>query len=449
MTDNRLLLVNPPFPRKVAGFPLQMLYLASAVRDANISVDVLDLDIEPDEQRESILEQKLREYMPTHVGVTAYSPNYPESLDIMRQVKEINPRVIVISGGPHQIAVGAITQRPEFIDHIVTDTFGQNKLLKFLGSNFVVKDIAGLFPAFDLLKQSKQYSFDSGLFNGETMTQLFSATGCSQGCNFCSAQIGYNPLPNLNVIQQLEKLVGIGYRAIFFNDPNFTDTSKKNLEDRSTQNGQYQRVINLMDEFIKAGIPDKLKCGCQTKASLVTPQVLEKMAQAGCRYITYSLETVNEEALRAMKKGLLPNKVQNAVETTKKLGMKVGLYVMLGSYQDDKGTFIPEVDLETTSSTLDFVEKNLRPNYLSISILANYPMFDRIRHGQRLHMHLDYANQRYSRDPIWLNFDEGWGAFHPTVNEEHAQKYLKQLEIRKAEKPHIWNPDIAGAIRRF
>jgi len=37
MTSERLLLINPPFPRKVAGVPLQLLYLAAATKNAGMT----------------------------------------------------------------------------------------------------------------------------------------------------------------------------------------------------------------------------------------------------------------------------------------------------------------------------------------------------------------------------------------------------------------------------
>lgn len=449
---NRLLLINPPFPRKVAGVPLQLLYLAAAVKEANIPVEILDLDIEPDKQRGLVLEQSLNDFKPTHVGVTAYSPNYPESLNIMKYVKQINPRITTISGGPHQIAVGDIKPKPESIDYIVADTFGENNLLKILGIERTISRET-IFPAFELLRDSPQYNFDSELFGDRKMTQILTATGCSQTCNFCSAQNEYKPFTSDAVVNQLRRVRDLGYEAVFFNDPNFTNPSRGVSEDSGLSQIQglaksqgvpenYNRVIGLMNFLIESGISNELVWGCQTKASMVNPLVLDWMSDAGCKYITYALETVDDKALKEMHKGITVSHVDKAIELSRKRGIKIGLYVMFGNNSD------PERDFELTQMTLDHVER-VRPNYLSISILANYPMKDRENPKQRLHMHLDYANQKYSREPIWLNFDEGWGAFHPNTSIEQAQRYLRELERRKSEKPNIWNPDIAGAIRRF
>ena len=436
MTSSKLLLINPPFPRKVAGVPLQLLYLAAAVKDAGSEVRLLDLDIEPDEKRMSILEQRLRDYRPTHVGVTAYSPNYPESLDIMRAVKEVNPSITVISGGPHQIIVGDITPKPEFIDHVVAETFGETALSEILGLERRILDRSTLFPAFELLKDSPRYHFDSELFEGRRMTQIITATGCNQRCNFCSAQLEYTPFENKVVLRQLKQVVDLGYQALFFNDPNFTNPF------RGTTSDIYSRVKSLMQAIVESGLSQELIWGCQTKASMVNPSILDAMTEAGCRYITFALENIDAASLNDMVKGITPKIVKRAIELSRERGIKTGLYVMFGTNPNQ------EKDFGIACQTLDFVE-HLRPDYLSISVLAQYPMFDRSRHGERLHMELDYANKRYSREPVWLAFDEGWGAYHPYTTTKQAQRYLIEIERRKSLKPNIWDPNVKGAIRRF
>jgi radical SAM superfamily enzyme YgiQ (UPF0313 family) len=447
----KLLLINPPFPRKVSGVPLQLLYLASAVREGGIDVQLLDLDIAPDGQRESSLDDRLRDFRPTHVGVTAYSPNYPESLDIMQRVKDTNPLITVISGGPHQTAVGAISKKPDCIDHVVTSSFGENDLLEIMGSERRVLNRATLFPAYDLLESSSQYSFDSSLFNGKKMTQVLTATGCNQTCNFCSAQQEYTPFSNEIVVGQLQKVIELGYSALFFNDPNFTNPSKgtagegliniQGLKNAGVSQN-YNRVLSLMQAFTYAKISSSLEWGCQTKASLVNPFVLDAMANAGCTYITFALEATDDSILKDMRKGITTKHVDDAISMCKERGIRTGLYVMFGQSSNE------EADMQSAVTTLDHVER-LHPNYLSISVLANYPMIDRMDKTKRLHTHLDYAKKKYSRESVWLNFDEGWGAFHPNNSVEQAQRYLSELDRRKAANPAVWDSSRPGAIRRF
>ncbi|MBS3096500.1 cobalamin-dependent protein [Candidatus Woesearchaeota archaeon] len=437
MTSERLLLINPPFPRKVAGVPLQLLYLAAATKNAGIETQLLDLDVEEESSRESILEKTLKDYKPTHVGVTSYSPNYPESLDILKTIKRTNPSIVTISGGPHEIAMNGYGRTSEFIDHRITSTFGENDLLQLLGLEKRISNRETLFPAFELIKDHPQYQFDSELFGGRRMTQILTATGCNQKCDFCSAQQEYIPFRKDTVAVQLEKLIDLGYKAVFFNDPNFTNPYREKSLQPVENSDVYRRIKDLMCGLIDLGINQELVWGCQTKATMVNPELLDLMADAGNRYITYALENVDKVSLIEMVKGITPEKVQRAIDLSKERGIKTGLYVMLGTKKDK------EEDFEVAQKTLDFVEV-LQPNYLSISILANYPMLDRSKPGERKHMQLDYANQRYSREPIWLGFDEGWGAYHPNTDVQQATRYKQEIDKRTIEKPNIWNK-----IRRF
>lgn len=421
MTNITLLLINPPFPRKVAGVPLQLLYLAAAVKYAGADVQVLDLDTEIKEKTEEILVQRLKDYQPTHVGVTAYSPSYPESLDIMRKVKEVNPSIIVISGGPHHAAMKNILPNHKFIDHIVSEPFGENALLQILGLKTRVADRTTLFPAFELLKDNPKHQFDSELFKGRRMAQILTATGCNQMCSFCSAHNIYNPFSNAIVINHLKRLIELGYNAVFFNDPNFTNSTKRG----------YKRIKELMDALINHGIDEKLIWGCQTKASMINPELLDLMYKGGCRYIIYAIENTDYGSLKEMRKGITPKIVQRAINWAKDRCMKTGLYVMFGTNPDR------EEDFEIAKDTLDYVEI-LQPDYISISILANYPMIDRRNTEQRIHMQLDYATNKYNREPVWLFFDEGWGAFHPFCDAQQAARYKREIESRTAAKPQIW-----------
>lgn len=436
MKERKLLLINPPFPRKVASVPLQLLYLAAAVKNEDVDVQILDLDTEPDDKRESILEQVLIDYTPTHVGVTAYSPNYPESLAIMRKVKEIHSSITVVSGGPHQIAVGDLSPKPNFIDNIVTDTFGEQHLLRLLGIEKKPLARQNFLPAYELLKHSQQYEFDAELFEGRRMTQILTATGCNQGCSFCSAPIVYAPFENEIVVGMLKQVVDLGYEALFINDPNFTNPF------RGTSTDIYGRVKSLMRDIRAAELQKSLIWGCQTKASMVNSSVLDAMAESGCRYITFALENIDGDSLKEMVKGITPQMVKRAISLSRERDIKTGLYVMFGTNPDT------EKDFRLAQDTLDFVEE-LKPNYLSISILANYPMWDRNKHGQRLHTNLDYANQKFSRTENYKKFDEGWGAFHPYTTDDQVQRYLTELERRRDLRPHIWNPNLRGTIRRF
>lgn len=423
----KLLLVNPTYPRKVAGSPLQLLYLASALKDSDIETVLLDLNIKQDPEIE--LDNLLKNFKPTHVGVTSYSPNYPESLSVFDAVKRYDSRIITISGGPHEIATNGQGKNFDGIDYVVTDTFGENVLRRLLGVKEKLNRTA-LFPAYELLEDNINYQFGNKFLEGRKIAQILTATGCDQKCSFCSAQQRYSPFSEDIVISQLKEILDRGYEAVFFNDPNFT-----NPFDVKEQ-GKYGRTISLNKRLVTEGINQRLKYGIQTKATLVTPDLLDVMRKGGLGYVCYALENIDQKSLKDMRKGVTPKRVSQAINWSKERGIDTGLYVMFGTKVNERE------DLQVLEQTLDYIEE-IRPDWLSISVLAYYPMKDRMT-GFPLHQELDYANERFSRESVWLNFDEGWGAFHPNCDSARAQKYLQAIQQREVNNPEIW-----ANIKRF
>ena len=184
------------------------------------------------------------------------------------------------------------------------------------------------------------------------------------------------------------------------------------------------------------GINNQLYYGIQTKATMVTPELLDVMQEGGLRYVCYALENIDQSSLKDMRKGVTPKRVQQAINWSKGRGIDTGLYVMFGTKVDENE------DMNVVEQTLDYIE-DVRPGWISISVLAHYPMKDRITR-QPLHQNLNYANERYSRGKVWLNFDEGWGAFHPNCNDARAQKYLQAIQQREIANPGLW-----ANIKRF
>ena len=162
------------------------------------------------------------------------------------------------------------------------------------------------------------------------MTQILTATGCNMGCTFCSSQQEYSPFGNQVVIGQLRRVLNLGYKAVFINDPNFTnpfaDPDDSNSKDSPHQ---YDRVLGLMKDIEKSQLNQELIWGCQTRADLVTPEVLDSMKSAGCTYITYALETTDRASLQEQHKASTPEKVQKALSWSKERGIKTGCMMRL------------------------------------------------------------------------------------------------------------------------
>jgi anaerobic magnesium-protoporphyrin IX monomethyl ester cyclase len=397
----KLLLVNPYFPRQIMGqTPLNLAYLAAAV-EPYVPVEIIDLNV----QSLEALESALREWQPTHIGMSVYTPNNISSMKLLEEIHSEYPDIITIVGGPHEVFRGQITKKLfPWIDHIVTDRKGENTLVEIMTGENKSIDWKALFPAYHLLDMSEEsYQFDSHLFGGKRMIQYMSSRGCNMGCGFCSSD-GYTALDNEVVIDHLHRIVEMGYTALFFNDVNFVSNPK--------------RIADLMHLMIRSGL--KLEWGCQTAlVEGVTYELLQLMRDAGCSYIAFSVENVSPLALRKLGKRIDPESVMAKAKFAKSIGIKLGAYVMFGVHENE------DADLCWAKRTLDRVEE-IGPDYVSYSVLADYPSANPL---------LPYETEEYGIEEIWNFFDEG-KAFHPYCSLQHAERLRDEILRRHDEWPN-------------
>jgi len=402
----RLLLINPFFERLNAGqLPLNLAYLAAAV-EKHAEVQLIDLNVSPN----NVLEKKLIDFKPTHVGITSYTPNNIETKEILFKLHEQHPDIITISGGPQEVYRGELTKlHHPWIDHVVTQRNAEQELLRIICGQEIEMDWKMLFPAYHLLNMDdKSYRFDDALFKGKRMLTYMSGRGCNMSCNFCPSD-NYVPLATGTVVEHLKRIIDMGYNALFFNDLNFA--------------GNPGRTLELMNAITREQIEKSLEWGCQTTATSNLPDnLIWRMPEAGCTYTSFSIENVSLDALKRLHKRISPEVVAQKCKVAKDAGMKIGLYAMFGVHPDEK------IDFEWAKKTLDQIAK-IMPDYISYSILADY-------RG----MTLNYETGRYGVEDVWKFFDEG-SAFHPFCSVEHAQ--CLQGEILKRH-----NEDLK-TIKRF
>jgi len=387
---NKTLLINPDFVRKIDGqTPLNLAYLAAAIEKYS-EVKIIDLNIES----ENSLDKLLTEFKPTHVGVTRYTPNNIDSLNLLKRIHKQDPSIITITGGPHERFRGSITKEQNpWIDHIVREVHGEQALANIIRSDDKkTVDWKTLFPAYHLLNMDeKSYRFNSDIFPGKKMLQYMGARGCPYQCSMCST--GRLESKEIStVIDHLNKIVEMKYEALFFNDVNFV--------------GNPKHTRNLMNAIIKEGLHKKLEWGCQTTADKkLNDGLLRLIADAGCTYITHSLETVSPEGLKKINKKIGPNTVANKCRIAKENKMKVGLYVMFGMHDDEQEDFF------WAQKTLDKVAE-IKPDFVSYAILADYP---------NSNPDLPYETKKFGTEEVWKFFDEGC-AYHPNCNVKYAEK---------------------------
>jgi len=111
-------------------------------------------------------------------------------------------------------------------------------------------------------------------------------------------------------------------------------------------------------EFIKRNLPVKWRCN--GRLNYCSEELLQLMKDAGCVFINYGIESMDQKVLNNMKKGLRPEMIVRGIEDTLKVGISPGLNFIFGNKGDNKATMKKMVDFLIKYD--DFAQKRtIRP----------------------------------------------------------------------------------------
>ena len=182
-------------------------------------------------------------------------------------------------------------------------------------------------PARHLLKKEIYYN---PKLSKRPFTVVETSRNCSYRCLFCVPNSGsfaceleyrkYNadkkPPTRLrsaeNVISEFRLLKSQGYRSISVIDDQFL--------------WQKDRTIKIC-----RGIEDlAIQWGCLARADHLTEEIIQHMAQAGCRYVDIGVESFNQGTLDYIRKDIKVEKILQAVSILKKCGILAKINIILG-----------------------------------------------------------------------------------------------------------------------
>ncbi len=175
---------------------------------------------------------------------------------------------------------------------------------------------------------------------------LMSARGCSFKCTFCyRMDPGYrkrNPEDLLDEVEKLHKDYGIT-RFSFMDDLLMSSIDHTEAVCR---------------ELLKRNLP--ITWDCMGRLNYCSKELLQLMKDAGCVFIIYGIESMDQTVLNNMKKGLRPEMIISGIEQTFEVGISPGFNFIFGNRGDTKETLQKCVDFLIKYD--DFAEKRtIRP----------------------------------------------------------------------------------------
>lgn len=182
-------------------------------------------------------------------------------------------------------------------------------------------------------------------------TFIVTSRGCPAGCTYCIKHVSYGPTMRLRspakLIEEIKLLKSLGVHNIHM----YADLFTVNRE----------QVIGLCKGLIAENI--KIRFTCNSRVDFVDQEMLELMAQAGCFYIAWGLESGNKDILSHARKGVDPTRAVHSLAIARKAGIKNWGYFIIG---------LPGETEASIRQTIDFA-KQLPLDIALFHIAAPYP----------------------------------------------------------------------------
>ncbi len=347
----RVLLVNPPYHIEQyygriskLGFsfpPIGILYLAAYIRQ--FGHEVKSYDFQANEENFFDL---LQNYKPEVIGITCQTALVYSTVHLAEQIKERLKNCYIIVGGTHpscrpqdllsgeaiDVAVrgeGELTllelleylQGKISIDNIDGITFKREGKFITNKDRALIKDINTLpIPAVDLLPLDK-YHCSPDLRIGKKVMMLSTARGCPYQCAFCAMKESFNRTYRSRSTDMIFKEIdyyvkNYGADSLFIVDELFTANRK--------------RVFEFCDRMIKEGYSKKMKWWAQTRADCVDRELLLRMKEAGCRMLSFGIESGVDRLLKNIKKNMTTKQNRLAVRAVRAAGIDARGSFILG-----------------------------------------------------------------------------------------------------------------------
>jgi anaerobic magnesium-protoporphyrin IX monomethyl ester cyclase len=349
----------------LTSFPLGVAYLAAVLRNKGCEVSIYPQDVYhlPEEHLVNYL--KNNHFDLVGVGVIGGYYQYRKLLKISAAIQSIPDRGFLYVLGGHgpspepefflrQTGADAVVmgEGEVVMSNLVNALEAGDSLAKVKGIAYqdgdqvminqreeLIKDVDALpWPAWDLFRMDYYTMMrDPGIRPTERCHMVFTGRGCPFTCNFCyRMDPGFRPRSAENVIEEM-KILQRDYHVNFFEfqDDLFMISEK--------------RVLDFCEKLLRANLG--VRFICNGRLNYATREVLRTMKKAGCTFINYGIEALDDQVLENMRKKLTVEQIIKGVENTIAEGLHPGLNVIWGNIGDNAATLRKGVDFIIKYST--------------------------------------------------------------------------------------------------
>lgn len=345
----RVMLVAPPFGdvpgrggRYYTTIPLGTAYLASALLEAGLEVDVVDCNVESHSPGD--LADRVVSKSPDIVGLSVTTPSsrYCRAFVSALRGRGVSSAITVALGGAH------VTADPEAARLIGGDVYFKGEAERCFRDYCLVGGGGGVVKCppiedIDSLPRPARHLFDGGRY---AFVPVAASRGCPFSCIYCCmAGTGYRRRSLGGLRLELEEIVRGKPKSLDFVDDTFT-------LDKDFALG----VAALMSGY---GVP----WACTTRADMVDEELIGRFSECGCMHMSFGVESGDEKVRHYAGKGVADGTIKAAFKSCRDAGIKTRAYMMLG-LPGDTGT--------TMEASREFMEE-IEPDDVQYSPPVPYP----------------------------------------------------------------------------
>lgn len=413
----RVLLINPPSPERLGSPLLGQQYVAAALLARGCEVRVIDAAARYFDHDVDWIIAEAERFQPHMIGIGLFTRWVWHAYRIVERFAGRGS--LLVAGGAHATVrpdetlergfdVAMVGEAEESVVELVDVVEGRRTLAEVRGIRYrngdgqVLSGPKGQFVQ-DLdalpMPQTAQSLFDPRWYDPSGREVIpggvLWSRGCPARCTFCANYVtgrGFRYRSPANVADELNAYHALT-GATFF--PCWDDALTANLP----------HLIDLC-RTLEREIRFPLGWSAITRASMVRPDMLRAMRQAGCVHVNFGVESGDDQILRAIKKGITTEHVVRALEWAKAEGLRTACNFMLG---------FPQETPEALERTLRFMERiaPMVDTFSTLGVVVPFP-------GTPLY---DDFHERFGFTDWWLR--EGFSRYTEAPDISDADRFYR------------------------
>ncbi|NIM99460.1 MAG: radical SAM protein [candidate division Zixibacteria bacterium] len=365
--------------------PLGILYLASALLETRHKVYVADLTFK---QKLNGLKEKA--CWADLVGISAPTPLLGTAAAVLGHIKEINPDIHSVIGGPHATADPADALRVGFDVAVIGEgEVTLVELVETIGERTPLDRVAGIAyfqgeelrftPPRPFIRNVDEIPLPARQFIDYSRYRrlgIISMRGCPYRCLFCKPmedklfgkKLRKRSLES--VVEEINEVIArYGNRQISFKD----DTLTVNKTEWFQRLGEQLHRRSL-----------RLSWQCSSRVDTVDFHKLKAMKEAGCRQIFFGIESGSQQILDYYHKDITVEQIVETFAMCHRVGIWPCASIMLGAPLETRE------DLEKTYQLVKTIKPYNWHVHVTTPICGTY-LYDRARTEGRLKLEDDYS----------------------------------------------------------